>query len=55
VRCLGRFGRVLQFGQAEVEDPQPAIDIDHDVVGLEVAMRDPRAVRTADGVGERDR
>ena len=55
VSCIGRFGRVLQLGQAEVEDPQSALDIDHDIVGLEVAMRDPRTMRAADGVGERDR
>jgi hypothetical protein len=42
------------LGQAEVEHPQATLVIDHDVVRLEVPMRDPRPMGAADRIGERD-
>jgi hypothetical protein len=44
----------VQLGQAEVQNAQPALPVDHDVVRLEVTVGDARAVSAADGIGERD-
>ncbi len=43
-----------QLGEPEVEDPDPALGVDHHVVGLEVAVGDAAVVGRAQGVGQRD-
>ena len=43
---------LAQLGEAEVEDLDPAVGVDHDVAGFQVAVLDPPGVRGGDGVGE---
>ena len=50
-----RLGGVVfaQLGEAEVEHLDPAVLVDHDVAGLEIAVLDPLGVGRGQGVGER--
>ena len=41
--------------QPEVEDLHPAVGGDEDVVGLEVAVDDPRSVRRRQAIGDQTR
>ena len=46
-------GLVLaELGETEVEHLHPAVAVDHDVAGLQVAMLDPLGVRRGEGVGQ---
>jgi hypothetical protein len=50
----GVGGLVLaELGETEVEDLHPAVAVDHDVAGFEIAMLDPLGVRRSQGIGER--
>jgi hypothetical protein len=50
----GVGGLVLaELGETEVENLHPAVAVDHDVAGFQVAVLDPLGVRGGQGVGER--
>ncbi len=50
-----RLGRVVlaELGESEVEHLHPAVAVDHDVAGFEIAVLDPLGVRRGEGVGQR--
>ncbi len=50
-----RLGRVVlaELGESEVEHLHPAVAVDHDVAGFEIAVLDPLGVRGGEGVGQR--
>jgi hypothetical protein len=53
-RLGGRVGLVQGLGQTPVDDQGLAVAAEHHVVGLDVAMENPSAVRVVDGVADGD-
>ena len=52
---MSLLGFFEELGQSEVEDLHPAIGRQHDVAGLEIAVRDAAGVSSSQGIRHRNR